>query len=137
LNQYKCFCVCITTCIAYHCNMDHDMKLKRIQTACTTLLQTTAITPASLPSQLCFIHSNGLYLQLFSFCASVMHSVLCVVQITCCTQVWRPLRGPVQDSPLAVCDAATTKQADLLATSLHFPDRTGEVYNVMHSPEHR
>ena len=66
-----------------------------------------------------------------------MRSILCVVCTTCCMQVWRPLRSPVQDSPLAVCDAATTKQTDLLATSLHFPDRTGEVYNVMYNPDHR
>ena len=100
-----------------------------MQAACTALKQTTAIliTSTSLPRQLRFT----------SVYASIMHSFLCAVQTTFCTQVWRPLRGPVQDSPLAVCDAATTKQADLLATSLHFPDRTGEVYNVMHSRDHR
>ena len=52
-------------------------------------------------------------------------------------KVWRPLRGPVQDSPLGVCDGATVEQKDLLNTSLHFPDRVGEVYNVMYSPKHR
>lgn len=52
-------------------------------------------------------------------------------------QVWCPLRGPAQDSPLAVCDAATADQKDLLNTAIHFPDRVGEVYNVMHSPKHR
>ena len=54
-----------------------------------------------------------------------------------CLQVWRPLKGPVQDSPLGVCDAATVSQSDLLTTKLIFPERTGEVYNCLYSPQHR
>ena len=52
-------------------------------------------------------------------------------------QAWRPLAGPVDDSPLAMADAATVHQDDLLASLLHFPGRTGEVYAVAYNPAHR
>ena len=32
--------------------------------------------------------------------------------------VWRPIRGPVQDSPLALCDARTFTDDDLIASDL-------------------
>ena len=51
--------------------------------------------------------------------------------------VWRPIRGPVQDSPLAVSDARSVAEDDLVATDLIYPDRTGEVYYVKFNPEHK
>lgn len=51
--------------------------------------------------------------------------------------VWRPIRGPVQDSPLAVTDARTVAEHDLVATDLIYPDRTGEIYYVKFNPDHR
>jgi hypothetical protein len=51
--------------------------------------------------------------------------------------VWRPIRGPVQDSPLAVTDARSVAQHDLVATDLVYPDRMGEIYYVKFNPEHR
>src|SRR5882724_7548962 len=51
--------------------------------------------------------------------------------------VWRPIRGPVQDSPLAVTDAQSVADQDLVATDLIYPDRTGEVYYVKFNPEHK
>src|ERR1700730_10188563 len=51
--------------------------------------------------------------------------------------VWRPIRGPVQDSPLAVSDARSVAQHDLVATDLVYPDRTGEIYYVKFNPEHK
>ena len=51
--------------------------------------------------------------------------------------VWRPIRGPVERSPLALADAATTRQEDLVATDQIFPDRVGEIYNVAHAPSQR
>lgn len=50
--------------------------------------------------------------------------------------VWRPIRGPVLDAPIAVCDAQTMQLADFVATDLCYPDRTGEIYSVRHSPGH-
>jgi hypothetical protein len=51
--------------------------------------------------------------------------------------VWRPIRGPVQDSPLAVTDARSVAQHDLVATDLVYPDRLGEIYYVKFNPEHK
>jgi hypothetical protein len=51
--------------------------------------------------------------------------------------VWRPIRGPIQDSPLAVSDARSVAQHDLVATDLVYPDRTGEIYYVKFNPEHK
>jgi hypothetical protein len=51
--------------------------------------------------------------------------------------VWRPIRGPVVDSPLAVADARTVEDADLVATDLVYPDRTGEIYYVKYNPDHK
>jgi hypothetical protein len=51
--------------------------------------------------------------------------------------VWRPIRGPLQDSPLAVCDAQTIKLDDFVASDLLYPDRKGETYAVKFSPAHR
>ncbi len=51
--------------------------------------------------------------------------------------VWRPIRGPVQDTPLAVCDAQSIGQDHFVATDLKYPNRTGEVYSVSYHPGHR
>ena len=51
--------------------------------------------------------------------------------------VWRPIRGPVQNTPLAVCDATSMSQADFNETDLKYKDRTGEVYSVSYSAAHR
>jgi hypothetical protein len=51
--------------------------------------------------------------------------------------VWRPIRGPIQDAPLAVADAQSVDSDDLVATDLIYPDRTGEIYYVKFNPSHR
>lgn len=51
--------------------------------------------------------------------------------------VWRPIRGPIQDAPLAVADAQSVDQDDLVATDLVYPDRIGEIYYVKFNPSHR
>ncbi len=51
--------------------------------------------------------------------------------------VWRPIRGPVQESPLAVCDAQSMVQDDFVKHVLKYRDREGEVYSVAFNPNHR
>lgn len=54
--------------------------------------------------------------------------------------VWRPLRGPVRDIPLAVCEAASASPGDFVETAIeHFgeedPDRPrhrGQIYSFRH-----
>ena len=49
----------------------------------------------------------------------------------------RPIRGPVEESPLAVCDARSMELRDFVASDLRYRDRTGEVYSVAYNPKHR
>jgi hypothetical protein len=51
--------------------------------------------------------------------------------------VWRPIRGPVEEMPLAVCDARSIAQGDLVKHDLIYRDRVGEVYSLAHNPAHR
>jgi len=51
--------------------------------------------------------------------------------------VWKPVRGPVQKSPLAFCDAQTLEVHDFVSTDLRYPDRVGEIYSVHWKPAHR
>lgn len=51
--------------------------------------------------------------------------------------VWRPIRGPVVDAPLAVTDAGSIAEGDLVASDLIYPDRTGEIYYVKYNPQHK
>ena len=51
--------------------------------------------------------------------------------------VWKPICGPVAQSPLAVCDARTIAADDFVPTDLRYRDRTGEVYSLRWSPRHR
>ena len=48
--------------------------------------------------------------------------------------VWRPIRGPLLSSPLALCDAQTLTDENLVASDLRYPDRTGETYAVTYNP---
>ena len=51
--------------------------------------------------------------------------------------VWRSIAGPVLNSPLACCDAATIDAADLVASERRAKDRIGELELVSWNPAHR
>jgi hypothetical protein len=51
--------------------------------------------------------------------------------------LWRPIRGPLQDAPLAVADARSVAPGDLVATDLVYRDRVGEIYYVRYNLAHR
>jgi hypothetical protein len=51
--------------------------------------------------------------------------------------LWRPIRGPLLDSPLAVCDARTVKPNELVAADLVYANRIGETYSVKYNPDHQ
>jgi hypothetical protein len=51
--------------------------------------------------------------------------------------VWRPIRGPLQDSPLAVSDARSVSFEDLVPVDLIYQERTGEIYMVKFNPSQR
>jgi hypothetical protein len=51
--------------------------------------------------------------------------------------VWRPIRGPLLDAPLALCDATSLAAGDLVPQDLIYRDRTGEIYGLTYNPAHR
>lgn len=51
--------------------------------------------------------------------------------------VWRPIGNPVEESPLALCDAQSIAPEDLVATDLVYRDRIGETYALAPNPAHR
>jgi hypothetical protein len=51
--------------------------------------------------------------------------------------LWRPIKGPLQDAPLAFCDSQTLGEHDLVASDLVYKDRVGETYSVTYNPAHR
>ncbi|WP_332877573.1 CmcJ/NvfI family oxidoreductase [Massilia sp. S19_KUP03_FR1] len=50
--------------------------------------------------------------------------------------LWRTTRMPILDAPLAVCDTRTVDPADLVAADIVYPNRTGEVFEVLYNPAH-
>jgi len=51
--------------------------------------------------------------------------------------LWRPIRGPLRDAPLAVCDAGSVAFEDLVPSDLVYQNRVGETYAVTYNPNHR
>lgn len=51
--------------------------------------------------------------------------------------VWRPIRGPLRRTPLAVCDATSMAPEDFVACDLYYRERVGEIYYVQHRERHR
>jgi hypothetical protein len=51
--------------------------------------------------------------------------------------VWRPIKGPLLDAPLAVCDAGSVEPEDLVPSDLIYPNRIGETYSVSYRRSHR
>ncbi|MEJ0024476.1 MAG: CmcJ/NvfI family oxidoreductase [Rhizomicrobium sp.] len=51
--------------------------------------------------------------------------------------VWRPIRGPLEDTPLAVLDGRTLAREDLIPSDLIYRDKVGETYAVQYNPKHR
>jgi hypothetical protein len=51
--------------------------------------------------------------------------------------LWRPIRGPLRDAPLAMCDGQSVEPGDLIASDLIYPNRQGETYSVKYNANHR
>ena len=49
--------------------------------------------------------------------------------------VWRPLNGPVETSPLAVADSSTLSDENLIGVEHRYPDRTGETAAIKFQEE--
>jgi len=51
--------------------------------------------------------------------------------------VWRSIAGPALTTPLALCDATSVHDADLVASERRAKDRIGELQLVTYNPGHR
>lgn len=51
--------------------------------------------------------------------------------------VWRPLHYAVATSPLALADALSVSDKDYIRADILYPDRKGEILEVMHDPSHK
>jgi len=51
--------------------------------------------------------------------------------------VWRAIRGPIESSPLALCDARSLSAQDSVPSDLVYRDRVGEILGFIYNPQHR
>jgi len=51
--------------------------------------------------------------------------------------LWRPIVHPVEESPIAVCSAASIAPSDWVPADLIYRDRVGETYLVTYNPAHQ
>jgi len=52
-------------------------------------------------------------------------------------QVWRPIRHPVESFPLAICDARSVSDDDLVISERRYPNRVGQTYAITYNPNHK
>ena len=50
---------------------------------------------------------------------------------------WHPLKRPVEEKPLAMCDVTSSGPADFITMKLRYRDRNGEIFVMRHSAQHR
>ena len=58
---------------------------------------------------------------------------------------WRPIIGPAEDFPLALCDVRTVQADDLVQTHIHHfsesdpdtPRHSGQIYSLRHNLSHQ
>jgi hypothetical protein len=51
--------------------------------------------------------------------------------------VWKPLYRKVEELPLAMCDATSASEDDMLIMELKYRERTGEIFVMRYAPSHR
>ncbi len=51
--------------------------------------------------------------------------------------VGRAIRGPIESSPLALCDARSLDAGDIVPTDLVYRERVGETLGFLYNPKHR
>jgi len=52
-------------------------------------------------------------------------------------QVWRAINQPIETNPLAVADAQTLDEQDLLIAERRYPGRVGQTYRLKYNQKHR
>ena len=52
-------------------------------------------------------------------------------------QVWRPIQPILQSNPLALCDARSVHQTDLIIAERRYPGRVGQTYQIKYNEKHK
>ena len=52
-------------------------------------------------------------------------------------QVWRPIRHPVESTPLAIADARSVAFDDFVISERRYPGRIGQTYAITYNPAHQ
>jgi hypothetical protein len=52
-------------------------------------------------------------------------------------QVWRPIRHPVESTPLAIADARSVAPDDFVISERRYPNRIGQTYAISYNPDHQ
>jgi hypothetical protein len=52
-------------------------------------------------------------------------------------QVWRPIRHPVESTPLAIADARSVAPDDFVISERRYPNRIGQTYAITYNPDHQ
>jgi hypothetical protein len=52
-------------------------------------------------------------------------------------QVWRPIRHPVESTPLAIADARSVAPDDFVISERRYPNRIGQTYGIAYNPDHQ
>ena len=69
--------------------------------------------------------------------ALVLGEAAAAVRRFAIVNIWRSIRGPILDTPLALCDSRTVAAADLVPAEVRYATRTGDIYLVRHSLRHQ
>jgi hypothetical protein len=51
--------------------------------------------------------------------------------------VWRSIKGTVEEVPLGICDAQSLTVDDMILMDLKYKDRVGEIHRTRYNPDHR
>jgi hypothetical protein len=51
--------------------------------------------------------------------------------------VWRSIKGTVEEVPLGICDAQSLTDEDMILMDLKYKDRVGEIHRTRYNPDHR
>jgi hypothetical protein len=73
----------------------------------------------------------------FFFSVPLSQCAIYIYRLILNHSVWRPLRHPVEDCPLAFCNAQTIEDDDLLPVDRVTRDLVFELYYVKHSPRQK
>lgn len=108
---------------------DHNIRVRRNQPK--------TLTAGDVKEPVFHVHTDFSGSSARNRAAAVLGRAPVLGQRMAAINVWRPIAAPLRDCPLAICDASSVDERDLLKADLLYPDRTGQIYYVAFNPAHR